>query len=110
MLFGVLAGCLLNFVGEQDGERFGEFPGGIERAVDEQTLEECLVELAAQRGRCISVGGFAVLHECAGFAEVGLSAGSVGIKGVESLLGGGDRGRDACLLGLEQLKGDRATA
>ena len=55
-------GCL-HLVGQQDGERFGEFGGDVEVVVDEQTLEERLVELATEPFGRFEVCGFAVLNE-----------------------------------------------
>ena len=87
MLFGVVSGGLAHLFGEQDGERLGELSRDRECVVDEQSLEEGLVELSAQRGRRVAIRGFAVLDEGESFVEVGLSRSGVVVERVELLPG-----------------------
>jgi hypothetical protein len=75
--------------------------------VDEQSLEERLVELAAEFVGGAAVGGFAVLGQGQCLGEIGLGRVGVVVHRGEARFGCGDLGGDAGLFGLEEVERDR---
>jgi hypothetical protein len=74
--------------------------------VNEQTLEERLVELAAQVAGRLAVGAVAVGEQVERLVERGLDVAGGPLGGLQMRLGLGDLGGQAILLLAEQIEGN----